>query len=103
MIPQRHWHQFRGATIRELHNINGIGWSDVVVRLQIASGVREVVQAVDFAPRAALGEASVHIAIVYGKGGRCCPCATSGMASLPAASLPMFMCCDPLAIALTAA
>ena len=58
-----HWHQFRGATIGELHDINGIGWSDVVVRLQIASGAREAVQVVDFAPRVALGEATAHIAV----------------------------------------
>src|ERR1700730_10440380 len=55
-----HWRQFRGATIGELHDIDRIGWSDVVVRLQISSGAREVVEIMDFAPRVALGETSAH-------------------------------------------
>jgi hypothetical protein len=53
-----HRHQFHGATIGELDDIDGVGGSDVVVGLQIASGAREAVQLVDFAPRIALGEAS---------------------------------------------
>jgi hypothetical protein len=35
-----HWHQFRGATIGELDDIDGVGWSDVVVGLQIPNGAR---------------------------------------------------------------
>jgi hypothetical protein len=47
-----------GDTVGKLHGIDSIGWSHVVVRLQISRGAREVVQFVDFAPSVALGEAS---------------------------------------------
>src|ERR1700730_108803 len=55
-----HWHQFRGTTIGELHDISGIGWSDVVVGLQISSGAREAVEIVDFASSITLSKSSTR-------------------------------------------
>ena len=45
---------------RRPHDLDSVGRRDVVVGLKIASGAREVVRVVDFAPRLALGEASAH-------------------------------------------
>jgi len=58
--PPAHRHKLGGATIARLHDVHGVSRRDVVVRLQIASCSREVVEVADFPPRIALGEASAH-------------------------------------------
>ena len=49
-----------GDAIGSPHDLDGVGRRDVVMSLQIARGSREIVRVVDFAPRVALSEASIH-------------------------------------------
>ena len=65
--PSAHRHQLVGTAVGGPHNLDGVGLGDVVMRLQVPSRSREVIQVVDLGPRLALGEASAHIAVVYGK------------------------------------
>jgi len=58
--PPPHGHQLSGAVRGGPHDLDCVGRGDVVVRLQIASGAREIIKLLDFAPRVALSEASAR-------------------------------------------
>src|SRR5216684_590653 len=55
-----HRHKAVGAVVGRPHDVDGIGWRDVVVGLQIAGSAHEAVELLDFAPGVALRESSAH-------------------------------------------
>src|SRR6266849_2619835 len=55
-----HWHKAIGVVAGRLHDVDGVGWRDVVVGLQVAGSAHQAIQVLNFAPSVALRESSAH-------------------------------------------